>query len=482
MKQLKVLLDQAVAETKFDMGNQGESRDTSSITFRGRSEEIKSSEQFRTSIVNTQRNDDLSLRIPSANMIIPDDLLTPVVTAVHEWLVDYVDSETGKIGHAFPIGSSSSQERVTVQQHGMVSIRCISPVKEFSTALVKSAVILGSERILNLLSYWMKKNSVQYSVYAILNGLFLTGKLNPLPDIHMQPLPWSTDALPNGLPRSFGSSDRDFLGRTLLKLNATSSPALFQPGNGKREVLPTIELPFNLDLRTISEALTLQTENYVDVALYWNDFQDVASMELARSSGVYSHGSGRGGIQALSIEHSMSTDFSTNSLTLNVDSKYKSNLSETRFGDILKAIASPRSDKVQVSISRWCKSKESSKTIVDQFIDLRIALETLYLRDFGKEQSMEMRFRLALFGAWHLGTHFSERKEIRKTLRDAYDVASAAVHGGKLKREDNVKLLSRAQSLCLRGIEKFLNEGPPEDWGDLILGSYSGDLAQDRHD
>ena len=36
------------------------------------------------------------------------------------------------------------------------------------------------------------------------------------------------------------------------------------------------------------------------------------------------------------------------------------------------------------------------------YIDLRIALESLYLRDFANEHSQEMRFRLALFGAWHL--------------------------------------------------------------------------------
>ena len=51
------------------------------------------------------------------------------------------------------------------------------------------------------------------------------------------------------------------------------------------------------------------------------------------------------------------------------------------------------------------------------YIDLRIALESLYLRDFANEHSQEMRFRLTLFGAWHLAENagdLDERRSIRK--------------------------------------------------------------------
>ena len=53
----------------------------------------------------------------------------------------------------------------------------------------------------------------------------------------------------------------------------------------------------------------------------------------------------------------------------------------------------------------------------DAYIDLRIALESLYLRDFANEHSQEMRFRLALFGAWNLAENagdLDERRSIRK--------------------------------------------------------------------
>ena len=131
----------------------------------------------------------------------------------------------------------------------------------------------------------------------------------------------------------------------------------------------------------------------------------------------------------------------------------------------------PEADIARIAVSRLILSKNRSEGLVDNFIDLRIALESLYLTDFINEQSQEMRFRLSLFGAWHLGADFGERKRIRKTLRDAYDAASGAVHTGDLDdSSDKRELLEDAQKLCRRGILKLLDEGPPRDWGDLILG------------
>ena len=65
---------------------------------------------------------------------------------------------------------------------------------------------------------------------------------------------------------------------------------------------------------------------------------------------------------------------------------------------------------------------------------------------------------------------FEERRSIRKALRDAYDTASKAVHEGKLPSTAQLGL-STAQDLCRRGILKLLREGPPTDWGEMILGA-----------
>ncbi len=148
--------------------------------------------------------------------------------------------------------------------------------------------------------------------------------------------------------------------------------------------------------------------------------------------------------------------------------------SQEQLRDTLQAIKSLGSGHTtRTAISRWMKSKDHRQSLEDCFIDLRIALETIYLKDFQDERtSQEMRFRLALFGAWHLGNDFKDRQGIRKILRDSYDRASAAVHTGSISGgSESVDLLTNGQGLCRRGIQKLIREGPPKDWGDLILGA-----------
>lgn len=141
-------------------------------------------------------------------------------------------------------------------------------------------------------------------------------------------------------------------------------------------------------------------------------------------------------------------------------------------GELRRIIDSlPLADtKLRIAVDRWRRSKFPGARLEDRFIDLRIALEALYLKDFANEHSQEMRFRLALIGAWHLSESLEERRTYRTVLRDAYDRASGAVHPGEVSREAEVDLVL-AQQLCRRGILKLLLEGAPSDWSDLILGA-----------
>ena len=144
-------------------------------------------------------------------------------------------------------------------------------------------------------------------------------------------------------------------------------------------------------------------------------------------------------------------------------------LDETELLNVIQALlGSDR--KLRIAVDRWKRSMRPYTPVADRYIDLRIALETLYLKDFLNENSAEMRFRLSLFGAWHLGKTLEKHREIRKVLRDAYDKASGAVHGGEVS-DDGSSTLPRAQKLCRQGILKLLQEAPPDDWGDMILGA-----------
>ncbi len=58
-----------------------------------------------------------------------------------------------------------------------------------------------------------------------------------------------------------------------------------------------------------------------------------------------------------------------------------------------------------------------------------------------------------------------------KTLRDAYDFDSMAVHAGTVKTTADRDLLKTAQDLCRNGILKRLMEERTPDWNQMILGA-----------
>ena len=123
---------------------------------------------------------------------------------------------------------------------------------------------------------------------------------------------------------------------------------------------------------------------------------------------------------------------------------------------------------VDLAIQRWMNSKKSESTLANQYIELRIGLEALYLKDGGGEKA----FRLASNGAWHLGKEFSERKKYYVLLKRFYSLASNAVHARNFPdNEGNREFLRQAQDVCREGIVKQIAESKELTWDDLILGS-----------
>ena len=469
MHRLKELFDSVLAETKFDVGKTEVLPSGTSTTYSRNPDEIISPDELRDIASRDRWDDELAIQARGAKPIVPDEVFNQFLATLHNMLGSYIDTQKNEIGHTFPV-ASSSQEKMTIEANGVVNNAYVSPVNAFAEALARSSAITGSERMAKLLSYWIEEKLVKYQTSAILNGIYLNDALNPLPGIRIEPLSRSTDGLTGYRPILSGKSIKDYLGRTVLNIESTVSPAFFHPHreDGNSPVLANFSS--NIGPATVCQALTLESGNFVEVAAQWNDYYE-ASLYLSPGSRS-SHSTHRGGMDSREPGFSLHTDFTTNVTTLSIEKENISRLSEDRLGKIMTAIAEYEDAMIKIAISRWCKSKETFRTLIDQFVDLRIAMEALYLKEFKGEQNQEMRFRLALFGAWFLGSNFQDRKKIRKTLRDAYDVASGAVHGGKLEfSEKNRNLLSEGQELCRRGILKILEVGPPDDWGDMILGS-----------
>ena len=469
MQLLKDTLETVVAETKFDLGKLDEKRSGTIITYSQYPHEIVSPEELRSLDSKGSWVDESLIQVRCAKPITPDDVFSILLAKLHELLGDYIDIKTGNIGHAFPL-DSSHYEYTTFESSGVKSEGHVSSVNNFAKALVRGAAILGNESLVDIVSHWVEVKSVTYRTSAILNGLYLSEILKPLSGILIESLPRATDGDFGSVPIHRGSTIEDFLGRTVLSIESVASPAFFYPKEENRSNVVQAKFVPNIGIDKVCQALALESNNSVETAFQWNDYKEASLYLSSRSQSTFS--TTRGGMESRGVGFSVRTEFSTGVKSLLINEEKIAHLSETRLRNIVSKMAKQKQEEINVAISRWCKTKESFRTLADQFIDLRITLEALYLKDFKGEQSQEMRFRLALFGAWHLGANVNERKKIRKTLRDTYDIASKAVHGGNLEfSEGNRSLLAEGQRLCRLGILKILKEGGPDDWGELILGS-----------
>ena len=471
MDDLAELLRAAVAATTFDLGRRRTVNGGTETSFASRPEEVISPEQFRDLHRRHSWQDEEFVSAAGARVVVPDDRLSQLSTYIRRKLADYIDPSTDRIGHAFSVGSESFVQ-LTAHADGVMSFEWTSQVETFARALVRGAAVLGSESVASLVSEWTRGQPVEYQTRSILNGAgILSEPLNPVAGVRIESLPLATDQFRDHVPMTGGMSMSDYLGRMVLTIDHSAAPPLFRPQGEATVQASRATAVEGLDFAAVCEALSLEADAHLEPAFFWTDYGHLSAFCLTRSEGKWSVG--RGHFRSRSFtNYSFRTGPRPGVTTLELRDDHELLVCEEELGATLAALAERNSDKLRGAVSRWSRSMDSGARIEDQFIDLRIALESLYLKDFLNETTtQEMRFRLSIFGAWHLGADFRERQTIRKRLRDAYDAASAAVHAGHIDHSpENRQLLSEGQALCRRGIIRLINHGEPRDWGDLILG------------
>ena len=401
-----------------------------------------------------------------------EDLLSQLKEHLRWLLADYVDPQTDSIGYAMPRWGHEGSQTHIFQSNGLRCVTCVSSLDSFVRGFIKGAAIIGTERASRLLVGWREGQPIEFRTSAILNNLTVQKPLRPINDVEIDPLPLSTNMLPPNLPS--GVSATSYLGRTVVTLGCKTSPAFFRPQTDQVEKASVwASYQANVDFRTICLALALECNDHVGPGFYWCDYQELTAFSFGEVDlKKWSLGAER--LEARRGDWSLTTGWAKGGSTLNLKNRPGLQVTNTQLRGTLMTLTAKEKAKTQVAVSRWMSSMHTNRQLEDQFIDLRIALESLYLRDIAKDQRGEMRFRLALFGAWHLGIDYRDRCVIRKKLRETYDMASKAVHGGEIEFCDqNRELLSVAQDLCRRGILKLLTEGPPSDWGDLAMGIES---------
>ena len=384
-------------------------------------------------------------------------------------LGQHIDERADRIGNAFPLGGDGGHFSKMTPEHAAGCTR-ITSLETFVAGLVRGAAVLGPDRMAGLLERWSGGEPIRYRTCTLV-GLTLEKPLTPMEGIDIVPLPTSTDQLPAALPRGDSVFRSEFLARTVVSVETTATPALFHPESeyAKETIDIRLSPKIRLDnLETIWHALSLQCNQYIGTGLQWNDYGELSAIMDSVTPTTWNSPDTYMLQPDAAMTVSSDSWSGTGTATLRLRDGALRSLSEQEFCHLLKALlhVSPR---IRMAVTRWRNSVRPLTSLTSQFIELRIALESLFLPE---PASQEMKFRLAVTGAWWLGKDPQERARIWETLRNAYDAASQAVHRGEVKANDtNTTLLAAAQSLCRTAILRVLREGTISNPTSMILGA-----------
>jgi hypothetical protein len=328
-------------------------------------------------------------------------------------------------------------------------------INGFSRGLVASAALFGLARTVEAMLGWIDGEPVHFTRMVALSGITVDDPLELYRGVRFMRLPHRSEDLakyvPGGLVDMINTAPWgvELLNTTVLCYERTVSP-VFQGLRDGLDLSPAVSgaAPAETEWPLLRRALSLACDSRVHETYAWTRVEDGCARVILRVGG-------NGWTKQRDAGHSMGGSPTLTQALLD------------RARDLVAQLRS-RGGVLDLAIDRWMKSKQS-QTDEDQFIDLRIALESLYARDGNAEAAL----RVAIRGAWHLGSNVDERKQYYDLLRKLYARASKVAHAKTLKRgEDNRTLLDEGKAACRVGILKCLDAGEP-DWNTLILGARS---------
>lgn len=428
---LSRLLDQAVREARFDI---------QSLAQNSRAEMLCDAEQLRTLMGDDQwRWSHFSLISTSLRT----ELLDALVECIRRTLRNHIIDDRVGMGLLMFLKGVS---------------RWHPPVTELALDCVRASVFLGSKKVVDLLSSWERGIPIPYRCILLLSGVTVDEpvQLNFGEEggvVLFEKLPLSTDEIRRILPphSEFSNPLMNLPGAVMMTSTHGAKSSVFQDSKGQVE-RPSIDEwdEVSSPYRAIShlmDALSIACNTHVSWTMSWAESEDW------RAFGDQE--------KRLQIYSSARATQKTKVITAAQLNDVRALLSKWQ------RIA--ENQKLMLAISRWYRSKRPTG-LPDQLIELRIALEALYLDN---DVQGELSFRLATHVAWHLGENLQDRLDYQRTIRDVYALASRVLHGQVVQLgDDDRQLLTQAQDLCRLGILKILDDGGRIPvWREIMLGS-----------
>ena len=405
----------------------------------------------------------------SARPEVPDEVADRLASGLSQRLDAYIEASSGRIGHSFRVAGDQGGIVRATSEHA-VEVQSTSHLSGLARALIRAAAVVGPESAARLLDGWAHGEPLRFKIFLVLAGLYAAQRLELDAGLRVYPLPISSAGLPLSMPDADWNRVSNILGHTVLEINVCTSPVFFQPpvDKGQFPALETHTILPGVTVERFLTALSLVSNRRVGVAWEWNDYGDAAAFATDSPTGLTGPGPtalrmlGRGSTYDIEMNITELTEFRPRSPNLDGNSL-------TRAWELVEELgrrmdAQPR---FRIAVRRWKQSVSHSSPREDRFIDLRIALESLYL----DSNAGELSFRLAITCARHLGTNLQERRDISRTLRRFYERSSKVIHGtevGTAKNSD-LELLRRSGELCRDGILKIVEKKHQPEWSDLLL-------------
>ena len=454
MSTLSALLSEALSHTSFDTP-EGLRYDATSLLI-----------ALGYSRVDSPSRQDARSAVP----VVSDGWDDALADFLRVHLAECIDIAADRIGHSFEVLLHFDGVNIGVGDH--MWYQGASSVHDFARGLIRAAAVLGPGRAAELVEGWARGEPVRYKTVALLGGEVLPSEpLSPDSGISIYSLPLDSDELPFSVLESSSSPVHILLGQSLLELETQTCPALFLPVGGRASdaEVETSNSLREIDIETFCLALSLVCNRRIGVDRVWREYGETEAFKAGLPSLMVLPGP----VPVTTTFGNISQSSDTGITALTLFENTQPNLTPDSLKnawDLLPELHDMVSSgsRFRVAVNRWARSVIVDADAVDRAIDLRIALEALYL----DSDTGELGFRLSTTCARHLGSTLEERREIWTDIRDFYSQASRVVHGTGDLGAGNQEIpgLERARELCRKGILKILKSGERPVWRDLLLG------------
>ena len=445
--------------------------DITTYTYTPQRSSILTADELRKTMTTAAWDSADRQQIPFIRTKTPDCLLVDISSQLRDLFGDFIDPDTDRFGHSFPAFGHSTRS-ATIRSNGATELQHESKVEDFASGLIKSAAIIGASRVAELIYGWVDGEPFHYRTCDVLYGISTDYILKSPKGLRLIPLPLSSDSLPHSFPKSSYREIGDCLGRSMLQLDCSIGPALFRIPEQTGSVIEfDFSSPLNAQsLDTFYKSLSLVSGSYVNFIIGWNEY-DAQNCLV----GIANHGGARYGSARRfgRVGQGFSKSLETGLVSVNSPREPGTDLSLKQLEEAQRLVTSletlrQANHRIWTAISRWIRALQPQAELTDQYIDMRIALEALYL----DSSEGELGFRLATTGAWHLGRSWSEREELQQDLKKFYGTASRIVHAAQVPQggSSQIEYLSSARDICQRGLLKVIKQEPIATWNQLLLG------------